>query len=454
MQLPKLVSLFLFLLIFGFFGCSNDIQEEKESVHLGVVHFEVTGSPEALPHFEEGLLLLHSFEFEDSREAFLKAQEIDSNFIMAFWGEAMTYNHPLWRYQKFEKGRAIIDSIDTTAKLILSEKGTEIEQGLWQSIKILYAEEGDKNTRDKAYAKYMENLHSKHPDSHEIAAFYALSVLAAVPVGRDKTEYERGAKIAQGILEENPKHPGALHYLIHSYDDPSHAKFALNAANKYSKVAPDAAHALHMPSHIFVALGMWDEVVASNIDSWAASVNRMHRKELDNDAQSYHALQWLLYAYLQQGKYAMAGKILNDMIVYTDTLPSKGARAHLVRMKGAYLVETGAWESDMANIEVDLEELNIVSNAGFDFLEGMKAFKNNDATKLKEIIKSMEDDRENAAMFISEAGTAMCGLGSRYQPNQLDIDQAQLFEIELRALEAKLQNDIAVTEKWLNEACD
>ena len=160
MQLPKLVSLFLFLLIFGFFGCSNDIQEEKESGHLGVVHFKVTGSPEALPHFEEGLLLLHSFEFEDSRVAFLKAQEIDSNFIMAFWGEAMTYNHPLWRSQKHEKGRAIIDSMDIVATAILSEKGTEIERDLWQSLKILYAEEGDKNTRDKAYAKYMEKFES------------------------------------------------------------------------------------------------------------------------------------------------------------------------------------------------------------------------------------------------------------------------------------------------------
>ncbi len=452
MQLSSFLSVFIALL---FFGCSNDKKQgQKESDHLGTIHFEVTGSPEAQPYFEEGLLLLHSFEFEDSRTAFLKAQELDSTFVMAYWGEAMTYNHPLWRSQDFEKGKAVLDSVGAMAEIVLSEKGTEVERDLWQSLKVLYAEEGDKKTRDVAYSAYLADLYKKHPDNHEVAAFYALSVLGAVPVGRDEVAYGKGAKVVEGILKENPKHPGALHYLIHSYDDPSHAKFALNAANNYSKIAPDAAHALHMPSHIFVALGMWDEVVSSNIASWDASVNRMHRMELDNDAQSYHALHWLLYGFLQKGKYEAAQKILKDMIVYTDTLPSKGARGYLTHMKGTYLAETGDWESELANIEVDLEELNISTKARFAFIDGMKAFTKKDQALLTKIIDSLEDDRVNAALFISEGGTAMCGSSSRYQPNQLDIDQAQIFEMELRALSAQLQNDIEETEKWLKDACE
>jgi tetratricopeptide (TPR) repeat protein len=145
---------------------------------------------------------------------------------------------------------------------------------------------------------------------------------------------------------------------------------------------------------------------------------------------------------------------MEDMIVYTDTLPSKGARRYLVHMKGNYLIETGDWESALANIEVDLEELNIVSQACFAFINGMKAFKNDNPSKLKEIIKTMEDDRENAAMFIADTGNPMCGTSSKSQPNQLDIDQAQIYEMELRAMAAQLQNDITESEKWLKAACE
>ena len=146
----------------------------------------------------------------------------------------------------------------------------------------------------------MEQLSEKYPNNHEISAFYALSLLGSVPDGRDDAIYGKGAIIAKGIIEENPNHPGALHYLIHSYDDPAHAHLALNAANSYAKVAPEASHALHMPSHIYLAMGMWDEVISSNINSYQASINRMERKNLDNNARGYHAYHWLQYGYLQK----------------------------------------------------------------------------------------------------------------------------------------------------------
>lgn len=455
MKISNFSSLLFSIIVLSCLSCSNKQQEQAEKNHLGELHFKVTGSPEALPHFEEGLLLLHSFEFQDARTAFQKARELDSNFIMAYWGEAMTYNHPLWRAQDYQKGRAVLDSVATRADAILKEKGTEIEQHLWKSLEILYAREGDKNARDKAYSAYLADLYQKYPDNHEVAAFYALSILAAVPVGRDDKEYEKGANIVKGILEENPKHPGALHYLIHSYDDPAHAQLALNAAFNYSKVAPDAAHALHMPSHIFVALGMWDEVVSSNIASWEASVNRMQRMDLDNDELNYHALHWLMYGYLQQGKYEAARKILKNMVVYSDTLPSERARSHVVDMKGSYLAESGDWESELADISVSLDELNIESRAEFAFMEGMKAFTNKDQTKLRKIIKTMESDRENAAAFVTDSKTPMCGSGSsRYEPNQQDIDHAHIFEMQLRGLDAQLKNNVSETEKWLKSACE
>ena len=195
----------------------------------------------------------------------------------------------------------------------------------------------------------MGELLKKYPDNHEISAFYALSLLGSVEDGRDDEIFGKGAKIAQGILKENPNHPGALHYLIHSYDDPDHAQYALSAADAYAVVAPDASHALHMPSHIYVAMGMWDKVVSSNENSYQASLNRMQRKNL-KDGRGYHAYHWLEYGYLQQEREEDARKLVQDLVIYTEENPSKYARTHLVFLKGTYLVETENWDSPIADI--------------------------------------------------------------------------------------------------------
>ena len=209
---------------------------------------------------------------------------------MAYWGEAMTYNHNLWSEQDYDKGAATIAKMNNAqAELNL----TELEKDLIQSAKILYKNDASKTDRDLAFSQYLQKLSKKYPDNHEVAAFYALSLLGSDPEGRDDSLFGKSALIAKGILEENPDHPGALHYLIHAYDDPNHAKLALQAADAYAVVAPDASHALHMPSHIYVALGMWDKVVSSNENAYRASLNRKEKKNLDNDARGYHAYHWL-----------------------------------------------------------------------------------------------------------------------------------------------------------------
>jgi tetratricopeptide (TPR) repeat protein len=280
-------------------------QKKPEVDYLGVVNISISGKESAQPHFEKGLLLLHSFEYEDAREAFQKAQKKDPKMAMAYWGEAMTYNHSLWHEQDYEAATTVLANLDSHN---LEKNTTEIEQDLIESVHILYRPKTEKLQRDIAYSKFMESLYKKYPANQEVAAFYALSLLGSVPDGRDDALYGKGAKIAKGILKENPNHPGALHYLIHSYDDPNHASLALAAANSYSKVAPDASHALHMPSHIYVAMGMWDNVISSNIDSYQASIHRMEKKILDNDARGYHAFHWLEYGYLQKGNYDEAKK--------------------------------------------------------------------------------------------------------------------------------------------------
>ncbi len=414
--------------------------------YLGVINLEVSGMPEAITHFEKGLLLLHSFEYNDSREAFRAASELDPSMAMAYWGEAMTYNHSLWHEQDFEKGSAVVQQLN---ELKLDISTTELEKDFVKAVKILYESDSIKTNRDKNYAEFMQSLNKKYPDNHEIAAFYALSLLGSVADGRDDNIYGKGAIIAKGILKENPNHPGALHYLIHSYDDPQHAKLALSAADSYSVVAPDASHALHMPSHIYVALGMWDQVVSSNENSYQASLNRMESKKLSNDARGYHAYHWLEYGYLQQGRTDDAKKLVEDMQIYTSEKPSVRARAHLVFLKGTYLVESDEWDGTIAEIPVDVDDLNISVRSQYQFLEGMKAFKSQNKSGLDTIINLMKKDLDKESYLVTYDAAVFCSGATRNDTSPSMLIESEIMIYQLKALRTWLDKDIQSTEENL-----
>jgi pentatricopeptide repeat protein len=442
-------------LTLSLFACQNKPAETRHSdSQLGELQFEASGSPAAQPYFEKAMLLLHSFEYEDARTEFLKAQEIDPDFAMAYWGEAMTYHHSIWQRQEYEKGRAALEKLGPSPAERLAKAPTEIERSFLQAVEILFGE-GGKFERDKAYAEFMSKLYNQYPGHHEVAAFYALSLLGSVPVGRDEEVYGQSARIAEGILRENARHPGALHYLIHSYDDPFHAELAKGAADRYAKTAPDAAHALHMPSHIYLALGLWDEVVASNEASYAASVNRMERMGLDHDARSYHAFHWLLYGYLQQGRVEAARRILDEMIGYTAELPSKQARAYLARMLANYAAETGDYTGPYSEVSVDLSGLNISHQAAAHFLQGMKAYRQGQGERLDAIISEMGVARQQAAMSVTNEGVPMCSAAGSYgAPNKLDVDHAHVMELELQALLALLRGNKTSAERYFKQAAE
>ncbi len=426
-------------------------QKEPEKSYLGVINISVSGKKSAQPHFEKGLLLLHSFEYEDAREAFQEAQKEDPKMAMAYWGEAMTYNHSLWHEQDYEAASTVLAKL---GRLNLENNTSEIEQDLIESVHILYQPKTEKNQRDFACANFMEGLYKKYPANQEVAAFYALSLLGSVEEGRDDIVYGKGAKIAKGILKENPNHPGALHYLIHSYDDPDRATLALDAANTYSKVAPDASHALHMPSHIYVAMGMWDNVISSNIDSYQASINRMEKKELDNDARGYHAYHWLQYGYLQKGNYEEAKKMLLDMKKYATQTPSKSARAYLVFLKGTYLTETDKWEGEIADIPVEITDLNISVRSKYQFLEGMKAYKAGNIQRLDSILNTMKQDHKRESFVISEGSSKLCSGVSRDEASNMDLKEAEIRQNQLLALRAKLENNTKLAEEHFIKSID
>lgn len=419
------------------------------------MHFNYSCSADALKHFERGLKLLHNFEYDDAKVAFEEAQALDCNCTMAWWGEAMTYNHPLWRQQDLEAAQSTLQELGATPEARLAAAATPLEKDFLAALEALYFSEGEKNQRDQAYRDHLAHMYEKYPGNEEVATFYALSILGAVPVGRDEEAYNQSATVVKGVLSQNPQHPGALHYLIHSYDDPYHAKLALNAAQQYAVVAADATHALHMPSHIFLAVGMWKEVVESNIASYNASVRRMQEKGLDNDARSYHALSWLQYGLLQLGRNKEAENIMRQMYRYTTELPSKSARSYFASMKGTFLIHTDQWNSDIAGFSVDMTGMDIVSRSQYHFTEGWKAWKNNNPTLLEAILDTMADERKKAALLVSDKGIPMCAAATTTQgPNELDIAWAHVMEMELKALLALLLNDLERAESWLKSAAD
>ena len=314
---------------------------------LGTVNFPTSGSQQAQVHFLWGVAALHSFWYAVALDEFRESTRIEPDFMMGYWGEAMAHNHPIWGDpQETEAARKVLEKIKDTPKL------TPRERAWLQVVKILYGE-GDKPTRDRAYSAAMEKIHRDYPDDAEAALFYALSLLGTVhpedPAGL-QTRLRAGA-IAQEVYRKNPNHPGAAHYVIHAYDDPEHAHQALDAARRYAEIAPEAPHALHMPSHIFLQLGMWPEAAASNEASWAASDKWVKQKHLPISHRDYHSLHWLLYVYLQQGRYGKAEELLALMRQSLSEFPKDdprnrvfGAFTH-AGMAAAFVVETERWDA-------------------------------------------------------------------------------------------------------------
>ena len=228
---------------------------------LGSITFPTSGAAAAQPAFIEGVKDLHSFEFDEAAEAFQKAQKLDPSFALAYWGEAMSYNHPLWAQLDLPAARKALERLAPTPEARVAKARTPKEKAYLEAAQVLFYSPGDKLARDIAYSHAMARMYDQWPDDAEVDIFYALSLLGSVRPG-DKGFHRQAlaASLAMKVFEQNREHPGAAHFIIHAFDDPDHAILALPAARVYAKIAPAAPHALHMPSHIFVQLGMWQDV--------------------------------------------------------------------------------------------------------------------------------------------------------------------------------------------------
>ena len=328
-----------------------------DDAELGNIDFPNSGAPEAQGAFLTGVKALHSFQFDEARFAFEEAQKIDPDFALAYWGQAMSDNHPLWAQQDVEAATAALNRLAPTHEERLSKAPTEKEKAFLEALNVLYYSPGDKLTRDHAYSNYMAGMHERWPDDDEIAIFYSLSLLGTVrPGDRGFRRQAKAASIAIGVFEDNPNHPGAAHFIIHSFDDPDHAILALPAARVYAGIAPAAAHALHMPSHIFLQLGMWQDVKNSNIEAYAAARAVNEKYGLPEGREDFHTLSWLAYANLMLGQYDAAAEDLGKALAAVDRNPgSERVMNGYLDMRGRHMIETGEWE-DVSLAPIDSTE--------------------------------------------------------------------------------------------------
>ena len=315
------------LLVLGSFllmSCQT-MQKPKLVDHIhgvGRVHMDTSCSPSVSADFDQALALLHNFWYTRALEAFSKVIEADPQCAMAYWGAAMTYNHPFWDAPK---------PADESAAWALVQKGIQTSQKTpreklyLDAVAALFkdAGAGEKSGRDNAYKKALKAIYEKFPDD-EIKLFYGLSILGTIKEGTPGFEKQAvAAKLFEEVYKREPEHPGVLHYLIHVYDDPEHAVDGLQAARAYSEAAAAVPHAQHMPSHIFTRLGLWEDSAATNENAWRTSEEDVKRAGKSTQYRDFHSLNYLQYAYLQLGRYHDAKRITDIIQTEYEALPNK-----------------------------------------------------------------------------------------------------------------------------------
>ena len=332
---------------------------KHDSSEIGVVNFAVSCKPQAQKQFNRAVAWLHSFEYEEAEKAFTEVTVADPQCGMGYWGVAMSNYHPLWApptAAELKKGWAAVE------KAKAAGARTKREQGYIAAIETFYKDNDklDHRTRAFAYSDAMKQHSASNPTDREAAVFYALTLIATGMMTPDKTyvREKQAAAILNDVLKREPRHPGVSHYLIHSYDYPALAEFALPAARSYAKIAPASAHAQHMPSHIFTRMGLWPEAIKSNLDAHSAAKNFAVRNHMSGAwDEQLHAMDYLAYAYLQQGQDKQAAGVLDELykIQRVDPQTFKVAYAYTA-IPARYVLERHQW-SEAAQLSLPSGQL-------------------------------------------------------------------------------------------------
>jgi len=396
MRMTRVIRTFLpaalFLAFCGALGMALMGAPRAQAQQLGSISFPTSGSAAAQADFITGVKDLHNFQFDEAAEAFQKAQKTDPGFAMAYWGEAMSYNHPLWAQVDPDAAKKALEKLAPTPEARLAKANTPKEKAYLSAVHTLFYTPGDKLARDTAYMQAMARMYEQWPEDHEVATLYALSLLGTVRPG--DTGFRRqalAAAISMNVFQQNPNHPAAPHFIIHAFDDPEHAILALPAARAYAKIAPAAAHALHMPSHIFVQLGMWQDLYNSNTVAYKAAVDLNQRMHLPEGREDFHTLAWLQYANLMLGKFDEAGRN-TELASAADARNPNNRAVHdgYRTMRARYILETGQWEK----IPVPTEAATDARGSAWAFIAGLGAAKLGDAATADQAAAQLGVTRE------------------------------------------------------------
>ncbi|MGA7223795.1 MAG: hypothetical protein WBX16_13110 [Candidatus Acidiferrales bacterium] len=405
-----------------------------------------TQSAVAQSEFIRGLLLLHLFEYEDAAKSFVAAENADPGFAMAYWGESMTFNHGVWNQVNVRAGQAALAKFGATAEERAGRIADARERAYMNAVEILYSGKGDKRERDAQYAAAMKQLAEAYPKDDEAQLFYALALLGESEGVRDVPTYLKAAEIAKSVFARDPQNPGAAHYWIHGMDDPQHAAGALEAARALSKIAPDAGHAQHMCSHIFMALGMWDDVVQANVAAISV-VNRQAAAEGKQSRHCGHYSYWLEYGYLEQGRIGDAEKVVGDCRAEAAE-SGMAARARgtvdpddshvgsFVVMRSRFLVDTGRWNSEVAGWNVDLDGAHM-PEFNYAFGTGFAAAELGDVAAARESLASLERILAQLPAVFERAGTPADDPARR-------VPEIQKAQMEAAILSAEGHGDQAI----------
>jgi hypothetical protein len=289
---------------------AEEVHSHPPPEKLGTVSFATSCAQTVAHDFERAVALLHSFAYTAAEKAFRNVATADPSCAMAHWGVAMSYFHQLWSPPsavELEEGREEI------AQAVRLDARSERERQLIAATAAYYRDSDHLPhlVRAKTYAEMMRTAARSNPTDTEVQVFYALSLIAtAAPEDQSHANQKLAAAILEPIYRDHPDHPGVTHYLIHAYDSGELAPRGLAAARAYSKIAPSAPHALHMPSHIFTRLGLWDDSISSNIAARAAAHDQ------GDLGEELHAMDYLTYAYVQRGRQADA----EDVVATLDTM--------------------------------------------------------------------------------------------------------------------------------------
>ena len=410
---------------------------------LGTVTFPTSCAPAVQARFVRAVALLHSFWYDEAEKAFGEVAAADPSCAMAQWGVAMSLYHPIWAAPTPAE---VTRGQEAVAKARAAGAPTERERDYIAAVEAFFrdAQTVNHGLRAVAYEKAMERLSQRYPDDREAAIFYSLALLGtASPADKTYANQKKAGAILNRVLPAQPDHPGVAHYLIHSFDYPELAGLALPAARSYSKIAESSPHALHMPSHIFVRLGLWDDSIRANRDSAAAA--RAHVEKTQPGAASFdelHAVDYLTYSYLQRGRDAEA-RAMVERVRQVERLDNQNFAAAyaLAAVPARYALERGRW-AEAAALEVAPASFPWAkfpyAEAITHFARAVGAARSGDVGRARQALERLEALREAAV-------DAKIG----YWPDQIEIQRRAAAGWLARA---EGRNDDA--QRLLKEAVD